>query len=186
MSGSNLAHRLRAVASVLCGIAIVVALVASGESNTATKVESDGGAEDQNESGAPSTQDQIFRVGDLVEIGEWRIRVHKVTDPLQSSNEFIGPSDGNRWVAADLEVTNLSNSGAVMSTLMCLELQDSSNQNYSIAITAEDFPELDGDVAAGASRRGVAVFEVPQGASGLTLKFSCDIFNTGQASIRLN
>ena len=73
-----------------------------------------------------------------------------------------------------------------MSTLMCLELQDSSNQNYSIAITAEDFPELDGDVAAGASRRGVAVFEVPQGASGLTLKFSCDIFNTGQASIRLN
>jgi len=175
--------RFRRTVTTLAGLAVVAVLIASGESNTATKVESgesaspDTGAEDS------ASPPEVFKVGDLVEIGDWRVLVHSVTDPLQSSNEFIGPSSGNRWVAADIEVTNKASDPAAMSTIMCLELQDSSNQNYSIAITAEDFPQLDGEVAPSGARRGVVVFEVPQSASGLILKFSCDLFSTEQALI---
>lgn len=178
--------RFRRTATTLAGFAFVAILVASSESNTATKVESNEAAAEDAEVKDSVAQPDVFIVGDLVEIGDWQILVHSVTDPLKSSNEFIGPSSGSRWVAADVEVTNTASEPAVMSTLMCLELQDSSNQNYSIAITAEDFPELDGEVASSGSRRGVVVFEVPQSASGLVLKFSCDLFSTGQALIRLN
>lgn len=178
--------RFRRTATTLAGFAFVAVLVASGESNTATKVGANGATTEEAEVKDSVSKPHVFLVGDLVEIGDWRILVHAVTDPLKSSNEFIGPSSGSRWVAADVEVTNTASEPALMSALMCLELQDSFNQNYSIAITAEDFPELDGEVASSGSRRGVVVFEVPQSASGLVLKFSCDLFSTGQALIRLN
>lgn len=178
--------RFRQTTTTLVALALVAILVASGESNTATKVESNDSNSVSDEAEGSASSSEVFRVGDLVALGEWQIRVHSVTDPLNSSNEFITPSTGNRWVAVDVEVTNKASESAIVSTLMCLELQDASNQNFSIALTAEDFPELDGEVAANSARRGTVVFEVPQSAAGLVLKFNCDLFSTGQALIKLN
>jgi len=178
--------RFRKPTTTLVVLALVAILVASGESNTATKVEPDDSNSVSDEAEDSASSSEVFRIGDLVELGEWQIRVHSVTDPLNSSNEFITPSTGNRWVAVEVEVTNKATESATMSTLMCLELQDASNQNFSIALTAEDFPELDGEVAPNSARRGTVVFEVPQSAGGLVLKFNCDLFSSGQAFIKLN
>jgi len=168
-------------------VAVAGALVlatASTDENEPERVDDAGATSD----GAAGEGDQpdVFAVGDLVELGDWQVRVHGVTDPVQSSNPIITPAPGNRWVAADVEVTNTGTEPQTVSSLVCFEVADDQNRSYTLAITAEaGSSPPDGEVAAGAARRGTLTYEVPADAAGLRLTFKCDLFSTGSATIAL-
>jgi hypothetical protein len=165
-------------------IAVVISLglaasIASGSSNQASKV---GGGSDGGSTGTP----QVFKVGDLVKLGDWEVKVWGVQDPFTSTNQFEQPSAGERHVAIDAEVTNNSKTAETVSSLACFEIQDSLNKSYGSGIVSGAPNPPDGDVAPGASRRGTLVYDVPTTAVGLKLMFKCDLFSTGSAVIALS
>ena len=167
---------------VLALVAVVTALVLA----TASTQENEPARVDEPGAGTDEPQPQVFAIGDLVELGDWQVRAHGVTDPVQSTNQFVTPAPGNRWVGVDVEVTNTGTDPQVVSSLMCFEVVDDQNRSYSMALTAEEgSTPPDGEVAAGASRRGTVTYEVPADAAGLRLTFKCDLFSTGSATIAL-
>lgn len=174
MSSHRFTLRSAAVAAV--ATVALVATIASGEDETAEKVD-----------GQPvSQQSTEFAVGDTVKLGDWQVKVYGVQDPYVSQNEFLTPADGNRYVVVDTEVTNKSDESQIVSSVMCFELRDETNRSYDITITDDTNKSVDGDVAAGASRRGNLSYEVPETSKKLQLQFKCDLFGSGSALINLS
>jgi Domain of unknown function (DUF4352) len=173
--------RWRVVVGMLAVVIAAFAAIGSGSTNTAKKV---------NGSGSGTTtkgQPQTFKVGDTVQLGDWTVKVWSVKDPVQSTNQFLQPSAGNRWVGVDTEVANQSKDPKTVSSLACFQLEDSKHQDYNETVAAGTTPgPPDGEVAAGSSKRGLIVYEVPSDATGLSLHFKCDLFSTGSAVIGLS
>lgn len=173
--------RLLAVVAVLGALGVAAA---STDENEPARVDEGGAGEDG--ATTEAEQPEVFAVGDIVQLGDWQVRVHGVTDPVESTNPVITPAPGNRWVAVDVEVTNTGSEPQVVSSLVCFEIVDDQNRSYSLTITAEGGSSPpDGEVAAGASRRGILTYEVPADAAGLRLTFQCELFSTGSATIAL-
>lgn len=168
---------LRTVATVaVIGAALYGTIASGSSSNDATKVDDNGAA----------TAATEFAVGDIVELGDWRVQVHGVTDPYLSSNEFLAAPEGSRYVVVDTEVTNNDDAPTTVSSIMCFDLRDAESRSYSITFVDTPTGSVDGEVAAGSSRRGDLAFEVPTTATGLKLEFKCDLFSSGSATINLS
>ena len=174
----------RLLALVAVGVALFAAVASSGENEPQQVDESTG--ETRPDSSSDSGEPEVFGVGDIVELGDWRVRVHGVTDPVESNDEFLQPPAGQRWVALDVEVTNASDQASTVSSAMCFELLDDQNRTLNQTVTGvSGTATLDGDVAPGASLRGAVEYEVPADARGLRLNFSCDLLTPGTATIAL-
>jgi uncharacterized protein DUF4352 len=175
-------NRLLALFAV--GVALFAAVASSGE-NEPQRVD-EGSGDTQEDSGSTSGEPEVFAVGDLVELGDWRVRVHGVTDPVQSTDQFLQPAAGQRWVAVDVEVTNAGDQAETMSSALCFQLVDDQNRTFNQTVTGVSGAGTpDGDVAAGASLRGPVEYELPADARGLRLNFSCDLLTPGTATITL-
>jgi hypothetical protein len=172
----------RLLSLLAVGVALFAAVASTGENEPQRVDESSSGTEEGSTSGEP----EEFAVGDLVELGDWRVRVHGVTDPVQSTDQFLQPPAGQRWVAVDVEVTNAGDQAETMSSALCFQLVDDQNRTFNQTVTgASGAATPDGDVAAGASLRGAVEYEVPADARGLRLNFSCDLLTPGTATITL-
>lgn len=174
---------LRLVATFAVAAIAVLALAASSEENTPSRVDESGESGESGEGGG--SEPDVFAVGDLVELGDWQVRVHAVTDPYSEDNPVLQPAAGNRWVAVDAEVTNGSDQPQAVSSIACFGLQDSTNVEYQMTVTGGTALPPDGEVPAGQSKRGTLVYEVPAAATGLQLTFQCDLLSTGTATIGL-
>jgi hypothetical protein len=184
--------RLNRLLSVLAVGVALVATVASSSENEPQRVDEGSGDTHESSAGSESGESgesgepEVFGVGDLVELGDWRVRVHGVTDPVRSTDEFLQPPAGQRWVAVDVEVTNASDRAEVVSSALCFQLVDDQNRTFNQTVTGvSDAGTPDGDVAPGASLRGSVEYEVPADARGLRLNFSCDLLTPGTATIAL-
>ncbi|HEX5365949.1 MAG TPA: DUF4352 domain-containing protein [Acidimicrobiales bacterium] len=175
--GPRRGARMAAVAAVTA--ALVLATASTDESEPA-RVE-DGGTT------TTGARPEVFAVGDLVELGDWQVRVHGVTDPVRPAAEsIVTPAPGHRWVAVDTEVTNTGAEPQDVSSLLCFEVLDEQDRSYTLTVTGEPGSSPpDGEVAAGGSRRGTLTYEVPADAAGLRLTFQCDLLSTGSATIAL-
>jgi hypothetical protein len=173
---------LLAIVAVLAALGVAAA---STDENEPARVD-EGDTTGEGGATTEAEQPEVFAVGDVVQLGDWQVRVHGVTDPVQSTNPIVTPAPGNRWVAVDVEVTNTGSEPQVVSSLGCFEIVDDQNRSYSLTITAEGGSSPpDGEVAPGASRRGTLTYEVPADAAGLHLTFQCELFSTGSATIAL-
>lgn len=133
----------------------------------------------------PPAGPETFAVGQPVGLGDWTLFVHGVTDPFDG-DEFFPPAEGMRYVLVDAEVGYNGSDPQVVSTLICFELQDDQNRAHTQALVTNPVGDLDGDIAAGAARRGGLVYEVPADAAGLRLNFKCDLLSTGAATVALS
>lgn len=181
-------RRLRGVIALLAIVVATGAVLASGSTNKAEKVNGSGSSSSVPGSTPPSSGGASvpFKVGDEVKLGDWTVKVWGVADPQAAVNEFSKPAAGTRWVGVDTEVKNLSNDPASVSSILCFKVQDSANREYTEDIATGIKPNPpDGEVAPGAAKRGTIVFEVPADATGLKLNFKCELFSSGTATIQL-
>ncbi len=189
------AWRQAGVAAV--AVLAIGALAASGETNQASKVGSAGTVVAASSSGgggsgtggagggSPVAPGTPFKVGDEVKLGDWSATVQSATDPFVSTNSFDRAK--GRFVAVDLTVRNLSAQPASVSSLLCFELQDSTGRSFSEALVVGSGAKApDGEVDPGGQRRGSIVYDVPVDATGLQLRFKCDLFSSGSAVIALS
>jgi hypothetical protein len=176
----------RLLSLLAVGVALFAAVASTSENEPERVDEGPGETQEDSGSGSGSGEPEVFAVGDLVELGDWRVRVHGVTDPVQSTDQFLQPAAGQRWVAVDVEVTNAGDQAETMSSALCFQLVDDQNRTFNQTVTgASGAATPDGDVAAGASLRGAVEYEVPADARGLRLNFSCDLLTPGTATITL-
>lgn len=114
----------------------------------------------------------IRAIGDRTLVGGALVTVRRVVDPFESADPVITASAGRRWVAADLEVTNLDTQVLDLTGRRHLTVRDVTDRRYDPVATAEGLAPLDGPLAPGETRRGTVVFEVPEDARDLRVAYT--------------
>jgi hypothetical protein len=113
---------------------------------------------------------EVFSVGETGTTSDLQVTVQQVQDPWQSAlPEEVAPF-GTRFVAVEMTLTNLGDGPQRFSTILGLEVLDSVGRSSSVAFAGRQLPSLEGELAAGESRTGTAVFQVPFDAAGLQLQ----------------
>jgi hypothetical protein len=124
-----------------------------------------------------------YQIGETAKTADLEVTLNGVTDPYAPSSNLFKPKPGDRWVAVDVTVKNNGSDKMTFSTLALMELKDSQSQTWNVSLegSAADTttPQLDGDVVPGDSRRGIAVFEIPDAATGLKLRVKGEITANG-------
>jgi hypothetical protein len=135
---------------------------------------------------AGETQQQTFKVGDVVKIGTLNIIINGVTPPQDS--DFAKPSQGNKFLIVDMTLENKGQNADNISTMIQMSLKDASGQSYKVdfkAMMASGGTSPDGELAPGEKVRGQVGFEIPTNATDLVFVFDADIFGSGKAFIAL-
>lgn len=128
----------------------------------------------------------VFNVGDTVRLGDFHITVNSVRGSLGDS--LWMPEAGNYFVYVDVTFRNEGSEPKVVSTLLQMEIRDAEGRSYDIdftAIAASGGASPEGEIGPGGTLRGEVGFQIPTTATGLTWRFSGDIFRLGQAIFSL-
>jgi hypothetical protein len=121
---------------------------------------------------ATTPRPPVRAIGDRTLAGGALVTVRRVVDPFESTDPVITAPAGRRWVAADLEVTNLTTQVLDLTDRRQLTVRDVTDRRYDPVTTAEGLPPLDGPLAPGETRRGTVVFEVPEDAHDLRVAYA--------------
>lgn len=133
-----------------------------------------------------ATEQTEFAVGDRVALGDLTYVVHEVIDPFDNGRAVGEPRAGNRWVAVDLEVSNVGAEPLELVPITCFDVQDGLNRTFDQEFWVEtDVARPSGEIAPGGSRRGVVVWELPVDATELRMNAKCELFSRGSATFRL-
>lgn len=148
---------------------VLIAVLASVGSNH-EEAEKTGEADNPSGTAAPSAAPEVFKVGDIVKLGDLEVVVRALRNPLPSQNQFIKPKPGNRFVGVDMEVKNPGATEETFSIIAGAEVQDAQNQTFSPAFTDHEPKAPDGAIPPGSSRRGLLVVEMPNASAGPGMK----------------
>ena len=156
----------------------------SGKDNPKKVGETNAKVEDKK---TESNKPKIFKVGDIVELKDFKVTVNKVY--TVNGDEFTQPEEGNEFIAVDCTVENISNEEQTVSSLAMFKVVDKDGRACEYAIigqTAAKAGQMDGQLAPGRKLTGVYVVEVPKGSTGLELEFNSSLFSGGQIIVKLN
>lgn len=120
-----------------------------------------------------------FNVGDTVRMGDLVMHLHSVR--WDDGGEFMGPDEGMRWLVADIEIENESDSATSISSMLMFDLVDPDNRARDMAFGADTEGSLDGELGAGRSLRGDIAWEVREEQAEWELIFTPQLFGFGQA-----
>ncbi len=133
----------------------------------------------------PATEDEptkatTAKVGDTItlkgqEDGEQvDATLKKLVDPAQPKDEFFGPEDGNRWVAAQFELTNTGKAPYTDSPSNGAQIADADGQRFDATFAdTKAGPSMTSDakVPPGEKVLGWITFELPKGSKIVTVQF---------------
>ena len=121
--------------------------------------------------GPPGTPAPVVRaLGDRTAGAGVLLVVHGVVDPFEGADPVVTAPAGRRWIAAEVEVTNVAGEALDLSGHRFV-LRDVIDRRFGSVETAEDVAMLDGPLGPGETRRGTVVFEAPEAASDLRLVY---------------
>ncbi|WP_097865975.1 DUF4352 domain-containing protein [Streptomyces sp. rh34] len=170
----------------------IAAIAAAGMLFTATACTDDDITTAPSKTGAaeaataePTAEDEpskatVAKVGDTItlkgqEDGEQVDAVlKKIVDPAQSSDEFFGPEDGNRWIAAQFELTNTGTKPYADSPSNGAQVADADGQRFQATFgDTKAGPSMTSEakVPPGEKVLGWITFEVPKNSKVVTVQF---------------
>jgi hypothetical protein len=118
-----------------------------------------------------------FKVGDVIALDDFTLQVNAVDLNVTSDNTFLKPDAGNKYIAADVKVTNKSSSSTYISSFS-FDVKDAEGFNYDADIFDIKEPALPSkSIANGDSVRGWVTFEVSQKSKSLELVFTPGVFS---------
>jgi len=164
--------RRHVVLTVLGSIILFLIIVGAMGSNGPSKIGENPATNEE------SSQSQIFKVGDQVEIGDSIITVNKVE--FSDGGSFTKPTAGNEWLNLNLTIENKSNSQQYVTTLGQMFIRDAENNSYQVAVTDKIIENpgfgLDGTIIANSKRTGWVGFEIKKGTTGLKFQYNASVF----------
>lgn len=112
----------------------------------------------------------------------YRVTVMAIVDGATSSNMFVQPKEGHKFWLVQVQFENAGTSSTILtSTEWALRTQD--GFDYEPEIMATGFAEgeiLSGEVGPGGRKQGIVVFQIPQDAQPLFLKFDPNPFTSAE------
>lgn len=112
----------------------------------------------------------------------YRVTLVKIVDGATSSNMFQVPAEGKKYLLFQVVVENAGTSSLYLSGTEWA-LRDGNNFDYDPVFAPVGFAEgeaLTGEVGPGGKRQGIVVFEIPQDAQPLFLKFDPNMVTPGE------
>lgn len=125
---------------------------------------------------APASQD--YAMGTTARSATFDIIVHGFSDP-QPPGAFLRPAAGTHYVSVDVQVVNRGTVPQTFSSLAQIHLVDRANRQFEPTFGDLEPPAPDGEIPPGATSRGHALFEVPDGATGLRVRVRGDLTTPG-------
>jgi hypothetical protein len=164
-------------------VVIVVGIGAGGSSNSQpTKV----GVSSVTQQSATTTSDQptVFHVGDQVKLDNHVLVVNAVAT-CKSSNEFLKPATGNKYITVDITQEN-QGTEPVSYNLWDFKLRDDKEFSYSTALAGCKDPSFSsGTLVKGDKTRGFITFEIPASNTPSKVIFNPSWWSNGQITITL-
>jgi hypothetical protein len=156
-------------------VLIVLFVIGSGGSENNPKEIGDSG------NTTPATeikQDELFKVGDKIQIGSSILTVNKIE--YSKGSQYIKPAEGNEWVNLNITIENTAYSQQYVTTLGQMFIRDGESNSYQVAVTNKSMENpglgLDGAVIAKSKRTGWVGFEIKKGVTGLQFQYNGNIF----------
>ncbi len=128
-----------------------------------------------------------FAVGDVVSIDNQEISVVSVERNYSTGNSYITPDEGKEYVKVNLQIQNKSDDTKSFNAFNWqMENGDGVIAGYTDAMLAQAKDGLgSGDLAAGGTKKGSIVFEVPEGDTALKVHFKPSLFSDKEVVINL-
>jgi F0F1-type ATP synthase membrane subunit c/vacuolar-type H+-ATPase subunit K len=167
------APRFTSLAAIGALMALALAILACGGGDANSGSTTTGG----NSTG--SSQQQHFKVGDQVKVGDtFIVTVNSVK--TSNGDQFIKPKSGNTFLVVDVTIKNASKSEQNISSLLNFEIKDGAGQKYTETILTDVTPP-DGKIEAGGLLKGQLPYEVPSSQHDFVFSFQADITSSGQS-----
>jgi len=129
-------------------------------------------------------EQQIFAIGDVIEIGDEKIVVHSVSD-YNEPYEWLAPETGNKYVAVEVSLENIGTSDINYHPEE-FQLKDDQGYSFNISYIGKQTPSFDaGTLSPGQTARGFITFQVLNDAGPLELNFKPKWWNAGQVTVKL-
>lgn len=161
---------------------LALALLACGESGNATS--NTGSAVTPQASSTTSAAPKAFKVGDLVKLDNWQVKVNSVK--TSTGGQFTSPKTGNIYLEVSVTLQNLSSETQDVSSLISFKLADSTGQSYTETVVEGAPNTPDGKVTANGKITGTLAYEVPKTMKSFSLSFTPDLTSTDQATWNLS
>lgn len=144
---------------IVGGIVLLFIIIgATGSGNQSQKV-----GDDKTQNGnttvdtkTPSTK--TYKVGDQVKLGDNVVTVYSVVD-YKSSNEFMKPQSGKKYVVADIGIQN-GGKEAINYNTFDFKLQDNKDYSYDSSFSDKSPSFSSGALQPGQKTRGFITYEV--------------------------
>jgi hypothetical protein len=164
---------------VLMGLC--VAVIANSADDAVKQVQADlaDGSLDNSTSDTAPVPRTVYKIGDTAKTSDFEVTVYGLKDPQTTTNQFDKPAAGNRYVSVDVQVANKGSSQQTFSSVLGFHLVDSANRQYDLEFTTVEPRAPDGQIPAGGAIRGLAVFEIPEGTTGMRLRVQGSITASG-------
>lgn len=118
---------------------------------------------------APASEVKTYAVGETARTGNLDVTVLGFKDP-QPPGPFIPPGAGNHFVSVDVQLANRGANAQGFSSLLQLHLADAADRQFNSTFGEVTPPAPDGDIAPGGTIRGMVLFAVPDGTTGLRFR----------------
>ncbi len=120
--------------------------------------------------------EDVYHKGDIVETNQLRI-TYLSCGEFSSDNMFIQPKDGYKYLYAELEFENISDSDQYVSSFSfdCFADGEACSQSY---YTGDD--NLDATISAGRKAKGKVVFEIPEDATTVEFEYLDNAWTSGR------
>src|SRR5699024_11102444 len=120
-----------------------------------------------------------LKLGEVIEMGDLTFMAKSAR--WDDGNELDSPEEGQRWLIIDAEITNNSDEGTTISSILMFDLYDDENYSTEVALFAETRGSLDGDLGTGRAMSGEIAFDVPESSQSFEFVFEPEVFGFGQA-----
>lgn len=184
-SGKGGGNAWKVALGVILGLFVLMgvcaAVIANSADDAVKQVQADlaDGSLDNSTSGTAPAPKTVYKVGDTAKTGDFEVTVYGFKDPQTTTNQFDKAAAGNRYVSVDVQVANKGSSQQTFSSVLGFHLVDGANRQYDLEFTTVEPKAPDGQIPAGGAIRGLAVFEIPEGTSGMRLRVQGNITASG-------
>ena len=140
---------------------------------------------DKKKDGKGKEEKEEFYVGDKVKLGDYAIKVTKVSH--SNGTQYDKPKSGKEYVTVMLSIFNNGDS-QVSYNEFDFSLQNSSGQVSDVIFTTidEDTALNSGELVAGGTVKGSLTFEAPKNDKKLVLRYQPDFWSDKEIQIHLN
>jgi hypothetical protein len=132
-------------------------------------------------------QQEIYQIGELVEISDLSIQVLGVSYP--EGVGIVQPKEGFKFVSVDVQITNQGEVVQEITSVVQMYLKDSTGQQYTFNLGAQSVIDSglpDDELQPGEMVRGQIGFQVPTDIQNLIYVFDADLFGFGKIFISLD